>query len=107
MKAYTVYTNQNGNPLCICPDYEMAEKANLAPVRIRDKWTIEFMCTCGCNFKVSAEKRDFYRKRTNLEGSYNPISNGGKKKGCRCLIFQWTALALPHRLSKHYRLVTE
>ena len=39
----------------------------------------------GCNFAVSVEHRDFYRKRTNLEGSYSHLSNGGKNERMQVL----------------------
>ena len=85
METYTVWTNQESHPLYTCPQCETMDKTKLAPIQIRDKWTIEFMCTCGCNFAVSVEHRDFYRKRTNLEGSYTHLSNGGKNERMQVL----------------------
>ena len=85
MESYTVYTYKDHNPLYSCPRCETIDKAKLAPIQVHDKWTIEFMCTCGCNFAVSVEHRDFYRKRTNLEGSYVNLSNGGKNERIQVL----------------------
>jgi hypothetical protein len=76
--SYTVYTHKGTNPSYVCPGCETTKKEKLTPTQVRDKWTIEFMCTCGCSFSVSVEHRDFYRKLTNLEGSYQNPSKGGK-----------------------------
>ena len=89
MKTYTLYANDNDKPVYTCPQCETIEKSKLAPIQVRDKRTIELMCSCGCNFAVSVEHRDFYRKLTNLEGSYKILP-----KGCKYELMQVLNLSI-------------
>ena len=71
-----VSTNESNEVSITCPECNMTRTINVLKYR-SSKRRVKAKCGCGCIFDmsdVSANRRKFYRKETNLRGSYSSVN---------------------------------
>ena len=73
MDMQKVYVRHDSTAVVNCPNCGTEKTINTAKLEKRGK-PFKLRCTCRSVFRVFFEFRKAYRKRTNLEGYYTPIS---------------------------------
>lgn len=71
-----IYVSENGRATIVCPKCGLTRHTQVDRYRGKSR-TIQVKCSCGLAFPLTFEFRRFFRKRTELNGTYRMLSEGG------------------------------
>lgn len=69
-----VYANENDEAVIICNHCNKKKKVNVSSLKESRRY-FSVTCPCGYSFKVSIERRKYYRKDVHLWGEYSKCVN--------------------------------
>ena len=84
MADVKVFVLQDNKATIVCPHCNSAKQVSLDGYRNKGK-TLKVRCKCKETFTVELDFRNYYRKQTNLAGTYrsiNPPGGGGPVNVC-------------------------
>ena len=80
VETQQIYANRRNNAHITCPSCSKTRVVNVGKYRNIDS-PVKVKCSCGFVFqipRISRESRKFYRKKTNLSGSYSNTETNKK-----------------------------
>jgi hypothetical protein len=76
-----IFMNEQGMATITCPECETTVTKRIGDYEhIDDVKQIKCSCSCGATFRVTLEKRKFYRKESNFSGKYTLKAPDGSEK---------------------------
>jgi len=77
----TVFVADNNIATLVCPECNASKNTDVTKYKDLEKLVrLKIKCTCGSSYSVMLERRRYYRKETNLPGTYVYSSAGGQQQ---------------------------